>query len=435
MKVSRARQIAFEILRRVEEGAYAGELLHARLGEGVSAEDAGLATELVMGTLRWRRSLDFLIERQTGTRTERLDVEVLVALRLGLYQMRFLTRVPARAAVNESVELVKAARKKSAAGLVNAVLRRVEARAEVEKLLPMELPVVERMGILGSHPTWLVERWLKNFGEEKTRGLLEANNRAARRTVYLPSNLQAREGMKPGRWLRQAADVAGEAGEELRGQDEASQMVARLMDVKEGQRVLDVCAAPGGKMMMLAESAGPKGLVVACDLHAHRLRAMRVPRGEEKKWSARVVRVALDATTELPFAQKFDHVLVDAPCSGTGTLARNPEIRWRLTAGDLLDLHAKQVALLRQAMEAVAPGGRLVYSTCSLEPEENEEVVRVAMEGRNDFVRVSGAGALKPHLRQEARVGELFDERGDFRTFPPEHGTDGFYAAVMERLG
>jgi 16S rRNA (cytosine967-C5)-methyltransferase len=450
--VTPARRIAFEILRRVEaEGAYSGELLHARLSDPrtrVKREDAALVTELTLGVLRWQRLLDFLIERQTGKPVAALDLEVLLALRLGLYQLRFLSRVPPSAAVNESVELVKAARKRSASSLVNAVLRKAPREA-IENLLPQALPPETRLGILHSHPDWLVARWLACFGESRTVALLEADNHAPRLAcaVHQPAQRDAIEqelrhsGMdvEPGAWLRNALLVRGgnpAATESFRRgalsmQDEASQMVAHLLDVRTGDSVLDLCAAPGGKTAILARVAGPHSLVVAADVHVHRLQAMSATLS--RLGIASIQQVALDATTSLPFSRPFTKILLDAPCSGTGTLARNPEIRWRLQPQDLANLHRRQVALLKNAIGQLAMGGRLVYSTCSLEPEENERVVDEALRDVSGFRRVSAISALEPHLREGADAARLFSPDGVFRTFPPEHGTDGFFAAAIAR--
>jgi len=464
MRISAARRIAFEVLLRVEmQGAYADELLHARLAEPtLKRADAALATELVMGVLRWQRLLDFLLEPQLASGAKggeakrgvaRLDAEVRVALRLGLYQLRWLERIPARAAVNESVELVKRARKASAAGLVNAVLRKAPT-ARVEELVPRGLPAAERLAVLHSHPTWLVERWLAANGESETRALLEANNSLPRVTCAVAEGESAEavaaelrgEGVetRPGRWLRTALEIKGGtvAGTRalregrVRMQEEASQMVARLLGVQAGMRVLDVCAAPGGKTLALAEAAGASGQVVAADLRAHRLRVMRE---RLARWP-QVALVALDAGAELPLAGEFDAILVDVPCSGTGTLARHPEIRWRLRPEDLGDLQARQTAILQTTAALLRPGGRLVYSTCSLEPEENEQVVEAVLARRPEMFMVSGAKALTAHLQAGAGRSEdrplpaaLFDERGYFRTWPQRHGTDGFFAAAIER--
>jgi 16S rRNA (cytosine967-C5)-methyltransferase len=452
-KIGRAREIAFDVLLLVETGgAYSNDLLHSKLEGAVSAANAALATELTLGTLRWQRLLDYLLESTLPRRSQLLDAEVRIALRLGLYQLRFLGGIPARAAVNESVELVKRARKKSAASLVNAVLRRLAGNNEkktAEIFLPYELPVAERLGILHSHPTWLIERWIAVFGMKRTAALLAANNRAAeiacvvldakKHTETVADLKKAGLNVRPGNLLRDALLLGGgapgrsaayEKGD-ISLLDEGSQAVARLLGVEKGQSVLDLCAAPGGKTTLLARSAGPSGKVTACDLHASRLRAVAA---QMKRIHAQnVVTRALDATGPLPFDGTFDRVLVDAPCSGTGTLARHPEIRWRLRAEDLSDLHARQVLLLRNGLDRLKNGGRLVYSTCSLEAEENETVVHEALNGRGEFHIVNAGSQLAEFAAEGARAERLVDSDGFFRTFPPETRTDGFFAVLIER--
>jgi len=456
MSISRARTLAFDILRAVEtKEAHAGDLLHERLDAKIKPQDAALATELTLGVLRWQGLLDFLAEQHTKTPTSELDPEVRIALRLGLYQLRYLSRVPARAAVNESVELVKRARKKSAAGLVNAVLRRLaeSAREPIEPLLPSGLSAAERLAILHSHPAWLVERWLERFGESRTIALLEANNRAPRMvvavhatadTAAVAAELQG-SGMKvgPGQWLRSALVVEGGAAGlaiarstayrsgKISIQDEASRMIPLLLDARPGQRVLDLCSAPGGKTISLALAVGPSGRVVAADIHPERLRSVEEQAGRVGLKNVEVA--ALDATQPLPFREKFDRVLVDAPCSGTGTLGRNPEIRWRLRPEGLADFRRRQVALLENASVVLAPGGVLVYATCSLEPEENEEVVSEFLASHPDVRRANAGEFLAGNLVEPGGVGRLVDAEGCFRTFPPEHQTDGFYGAVLGR--
>ena len=455
MPVSKARQIAFDILLRVEsQGAYASDLLHAELNAKIKSEDAALATELTMGVLRQKRLLDFLLDTYSRKRSATLDVEVAIALRLGLYQLRFLDRIPARAAVNESVELVKSARKRSATTLVNAVLRRAAENSQtpVASLIPGDLPQAEHLEILYSHPAWLIERWLKEFGEWRAIVLLEANNRAPETAgaFAFPQEREADiktlelEGIRiaPGRWLRDAFHAAGgniSSSSVFRSghmsvQDEASQIVPRLLNVEAGDSVLDVCAAPGGKTVTLARAAGPDALVVATDIHEHRLRDMRA---QLERVNLKDVRLAgIDAARPLPFRQKFKRILVDAPCSGTGTLARNPEIRWRLKLDDLAEFHTRQVAMLGSALAQLEEGGRLVYSTCSLEFEENEAVVGKVLAKARGYRRVPRAemeAAIAPHLAAAANAASLFDVTGAFRTFPPEQHTDGFFAVAIEK--
>jgi 16S rRNA (cytosine967-C5)-methyltransferase len=464
MPVSPARTIAFEILQRVETGgAYAADALHARLtagkkrregaGETAKRQDAALATELVFGVLRWRRLLDFLIERQARRPAEGLDADVRQALRLGAYQLLFLDRIPASAAVNESVELTKRAGKRQAAPLVNAVLRRMPKgpfRAETfARGLPVGMAEAERLGILYSHPTWMVARWLAAYGAERTRALLEANNRplpVACSVLDGEGAAQVAESLRedglevePGKLLRHALVVRGGSIAETAAfregwivvQDEASQAVALLTGVGKGQSVLDVCAAPGNKTLHLARAAASGARVVAGDVHPHRLHAVRAQL--ERTGTAGVALVAFDGTRPLPFGAPFDRILVDAPCSGTGTLARNPEIRWRLQASDLEDLAQRQEAILRNALDLLARGGRLVYATCSLEPEENEWVVRRIIQERSDIRAGRAPAEFAGELAQGVTLERLFDREGFFRTMPQETTTDGFFAAVLER--
>ena len=476
MPISAARRIAYDVLLRVEtQHAYASDLLHSALKGKISAADAGLATELALGVLRQQRLLDFLIERQSRKRIAGLDREVVLALRLGLYQLRFLDRVPARAAIYESVELIKQSRKKSAATFVNAVLRGASAtaRADIAALLPPNSPLAEQLGIRHSHPTWLVERWLRRFGEAGTIALLEANNRAPELAGVIHDASARDEAVRsmersglhvlPGRWLKDAFRAGGGSLAQTAAfregrvsiQDEASQMVPRLVDVQSGDSVLDLCAAPGGKTATLARAAGPGAVVVAADRHAHRLASIK--KHLERLRLRGVEIVELDGTLALPFRRTFARVLVDAPCSGTGTLGRNPEIRWSLRRADLDQLHERQLALLRAGLGQLEDGGRLVYSTCSLEAEENEAVIEEVLGGVNGFRRVGReklTAILAPHFSEEgaaaddavqearlepgpthssSRAASFFDLDGAFRALPSVHHTDGFFAVAIER--
>lgn len=455
MAVSVARRIAFDVLRRVEsEGAYASDVLHAELGANVESADAALATELTLGVLRWRRLLDCFLDRQLKKPVERLDLAVALALRLGLYQLRFLEKIPARAAVHESVELVKRARKSSAAPLVNAILRRAaaEAKPPAEKFLPPNLPPAERLSILHSHPTWIVERWLARLGEPATLALLKANNQTPRLACAVHDPVQRdaiireleKSGLRiePGHLLKSAFAASGgsparteafRAGK-ISIQDEASQAIPLLLGVCPGDHVLDLCAAPGGKTPPLARAAGSAGMIIAADRHAHRLRAMQAQFA--RLGLAGVHLVELDAAQSLPFRIKFNRILLDAPCSGTGTLARHPEIRWRLRPEQLAEFHALQLRMLRNALAHLAPGGRLVYSTCSIEPEENEDAVAEALQASPSVRRVptsDAARALAPHLAPGMNPASLFSADFCFHTSPAIHHTDGFFAALLEK--
>ena len=453
MAVSPARAVALEILLRVErEESYAAELLHSAHVAKLSSRDHGLATGLVMGVLRWRSLLDRRLAAASSQQLERLDGEVLAALRLGVYQLQFLSRVPARAAIFESVELVKAARKRSAAPFVNAVLRKI-AGAGAEDIFAEigESPDSITLSQNAAHPPWLVARWIEHYGLEATRQICIYDQTVPGTAIHIhgdesrvdqfnqPDAELAAAGVQlaPGRLLSAArrilsGDLTGtRAYQEGRVsiQDEASQLVALL--VGRGEQILDCCAAPGGKTALLARR-NPRAKVFATELHPHRARLVqnlnRLPN---------VHVVAADAR-HLPFSLSFtfDRILADVPCSGTGTLARNPEIKWRLKAEDLRDLQSRQIAILKSALAQLAIGGRLVYSTCSLEREENEAVVDAAIDGTTDFKVVD----CRRELEQLRQSGELCWQdiasllAGPYlRTIPGEHPCDGFFAAMIER--
>jgi 16S rRNA (cytosine967-C5)-methyltransferase len=478
MAVSPARAAAFDILLRVErEASFASELLHSVAYEGFSAADHGLTTELVMGVLRWRSGLDADIAGSSAQPMRKLDLEVLIALRLGLYQLRWLNRIPARAAINESVELVKRARKRSAAPFVNALLRKLSKLAAQPA---KEYLSGEDLAQAFAHPLWLVERWAKGYGLAAAHRICQYSQTvpvtAIRLYDHAAENALQKEAVvvDPGALLASARRIrSGDvtrsqafAHGQIAIQDEGSQLIAVL--VGKGARILDCCAAPGGKTMAMAQRDS-RAQIIAVDLHPQRAHLMRrlidsgktIPdhahadtSGSEKQQSrngdnesadrshsakleaGNIFVVSADAR-RLPFNGKFDRVLADVPCSGTGTLARHPEIKWRLKPEDLDHLHARQLAILRGAMNSVAAGGRVIYSTCSLEIEENENVVAQALAEDNSFRLLD----CRVELERLNAEGELVWSdlasltRGPYlRTLPGVHPCDGFFAAIMEKV-
>ncbi len=429
--VSPARLAAFEILQRVDAGAYASILLAAKEPELIPA-DRALTHELVLGVLRRQLWLDALTQHLTNRKISGLDPEVRIALRLGLYQLRFLSRIPASAAVNESVNLVRRARLRSAEGFVNAILRRATREAEYDPLTEILNPI-ERLSIETSHPRWLLERWANDFGLGHTKEFARANNEMPPLAFRIVRNrstesevagfLKARGSqIVPSKIAKDAWRLTGSAGGlfelaeagQVYIQDEASQLVGSLLPLKAGERLLDLCAAPGSKTTQIADLAGNQAVVIAADLHETRLRT--ISRTAQLHGLTSIQTILLDGLEPLPFEQNlFDAVLVDAPCSGTGTLRRNPEIRWRITAADIEELSARQKRLLSNAARVVKPGGRLVYSTCSVEREENEEVIADFLTATADFEPAEGS--LK-----------------GIRTWPHVDGADGFYIAALRRL-
>src|SRR5580704_712244 len=390
MSISPARAVAFDILLRVDrQNAYASELLHSERVEKLAPADRGLAMELVMGVLRWRSRLDDVIGASSSRPLKKLDAEVLNALRLAAYQLRFLTRVPAHAAINDSVELVKRAQKRSAAPFANAVLRKIAATETESLSLAAEAPA-SFLASEYAHPEWMVARWVTQFGVERARQICEFDQRIPATSLRLENEDTERDLASEGVTLAHGALLTSSRtlveGDLTRTsayregrvfiQDEASQLVAAL--VGTGSRLLDCCAAPGGKTAAIA-ARNPTAEIIAAELHAHRAELLRkrVPRGN--------VQVIQADALNLPVEGKFDRVLADVPCSGTGTLARNPEIKWRLKPEDLADLHSRQVAILRAALRQLAPGGRAVYSTCSLEREENEAVVEEVLRDQDEY--------------------------------------------------
>ncbi len=436
--ISPARLAAFEILVRVEEGAYASVLLNSK-EEHLGTLDRGLTHELVMGVLRWQLWLDKLIEYYSGRKVSDLDLAIRVLLRLGLYQLRFLSRIPDSAAVNESVNLAKFARLRSAAPFVNAVLRRATREPEVDPAKGIDDPI-ERIAVKTSHPAWLIERWSKAFGDEEAERFAHANNEPAPiafrvvntradETAVLEQLSQAggvltRSKIATGAWrIEGAGSLLSQLVNkgEAYIQDEASQLVAQVLGAEPGHRVLDLCAAPGSKTTQIADRALDSASVFAGDYYEHRLR--NLVSSSELQGLRSIKTVNLNGLQPLPFAEHaFDRVLVDAPCSGTGTLRRNPEIRWRISPDDIDDLSARQKQLLQNAVCAVKPGGRLVYSTCSVETDENEEVTKAFLENNELFRPVNLE--VDPSLTTSS---------GAARTWPQKHGTDGFFISAFYR--
>ena len=433
--VAPARRAAFEILRRVESGSYASVLLAAG-EEDLEPRDRALCHELVMGVLRRQLWLDRTIEHFAQRSLSSLDLPVRIVLRLGLYQLRFLERVPQSAAVNESVKLVHAARVRSAGSFVNAVLRRATREPAYDPAAGIKDPF-ERMSISTSHPPWLIRRWDRLFGAREAEALATANNQPAPlafRVVHHEDAAAILQQLRDSGAMLAPSQIAdgawriqgkGELSQRLARegqiyfQDEASQLVARVVDAQVGDRVLDVCAAPGSKASQIAAIDGIQ--VIAGDIHEHRIRTVFQTARLQKLKNLNCL--ILNGEGGLPFRYgAFERVLVDAPCSGTGTLRHNPEIRWRISAADLQDLSSRQRQLLFNASSVVKPGGRLVYSTCSVEPEENEAVVAAFLEMNDEFEPVS--------LPVEER---LQTASGAARTWPHRDDTEGFFIAAFAR--
>ena len=451
-EISAARKAAFNILLAVERGqSHSDDLLRGRAVNELSEADRNLVTALVLGVLRWQMQLDQRLHSLLSRPNAKLDAEILIALRLGAFQILRMDRIPARAAIDESVELAKQAGHRFAWAMVNAVLRRLVTDRS------SRLPDVRstELGITESHPAWMVERWIGFYGPEAAQAICQHGQSQPVLTVRVAGlAAEAELGqsgvvLEAGELLTAAravisGDIAGtNAFQEgrVRFQDEGSQLVAELAsgnnEELEGNAkcILDTCAAPGGKTLILAER-NPRARIVACESSAPRLEELR----RRMAFLGDRVECRQADATKLTDHAVYDFALADVPCSGTGTLGRNPEIRHRLSVDDLARQAERQRAILSAALRAVRPGGRVVYSTCSLEPEENEQVVAavltampnakiVSLQGRISEMFADGivtaAGAERLH-------GSLTRE-GALRLLPGRFQTDGFFIALIER--
>ncbi len=447
-----ARRLAFEILTQVEEQqAYASLLLDAKLKQArLSQPERALATELTYGVLRWQGRLDYLLAAVTNRPWDRVDPTLRRLLRLGAYQILFLTRIPTYAAVNETVALtqdvMRSRLKPVAKAFVNAILRRLLERHDAIRFPDPSGDPVGALAARWSHPSWLVARWLKRLGTEETEALLQANNETPALSVMVnslkrrPEEVQERltriaESVTPGRFVPGAFHLK-DGAEALRDpafadgwyfpMDEAAALPVLLLNPQPGDVVLDACAGGGGKTALLLGQLGGKGQVIALDPSARAHRRLR--EAKARLGLDRVVPVQADARqASRLFTRSVDRILVDAPCSGLGTLRRHPERRWQQQEAGLTTLARLQLELLHGVAPVLRPGGCLVYSTCSLEPEETDAVVETFLRNFPEFTAVDAPGGLP------ATVVELIDSKGALRTWPHRHGLDGFYAIRLRR--
>jgi 16S rRNA (cytosine967-C5)-methyltransferase len=464
---SPARPAALRAYRLVEEGPTNLPDAIAQMRRALTdARDRALAAEIVTGTLRWRAALDHVIATHATRPLDRIDPVVIAILRLSAYQILFLDRIPARAIVDDAVTMTRAEGKRDATGFVNAVLRKVAA-ADRDALLPKRpAPLrggitpqaqatreIEYLSVALSHPAWLVGRWLRRYGFEDTEAWARFDNKGAPLTLRANRLRVTRDQLRdmlaehdvqvePARYAPDGLVVR--AGHPLQTplagqgwfttQDEASQAVATVAAAaipEDGERplaILDACASPGGKTVALAGSVTPNDIVIAADRRPRRIRLLRQTVTAAGATNVRIAQLDLEAA--LPFTDRFDLVLVDAPCSGLGTIRREPEIRWRRAETDLRAFSSRQRRMLVRAAEAVAPGGRLVYATCSSEPEENEDVAAAFLASHPRFRALD----LRTLPQLPSGMTDLIDAMGHLRTYPHQHGLEAFFAAVFERV-
>jgi len=440
-----ARRTALDVLLRVEAtDAYANILLDARLQSGrLDRPDRALATELVYGVLRWQGRLDWLLAPCLDRPVTALDPVVRVLLRIGTYQLTCLTRIPDFAAVDETVTLARAGGAGRAAGYVNAVLRRMAREPRRAEPDPVGEPGAYWAGP-GSHPSWLADRWIRRLGPTEAGELMAANNRVPPLTVVV-NRLRgsiagaaqalnaASPGATPGRFVPGSFTLRGAGSPRelpdfnaglLIPMDEAAALPVLALDLREGQHVLDACAGGGGKSALIAAGVGATGEVLALD---------RSPRAIRRLSSARTRLGLASVEAKLYDARgagrawpgRFARVLLDAPCSGLGTVRRRPEIKWRRRPEDFTQTAALQAELLAGVAGAVAVGGLLVYSTCSLEPEETDHVVHDFLRSHPGFALEAPGPALQPFADPAVD--------GILRAWPHRHDTDGFFVARLRR--
>lgn len=444
-KISPARKTALIALYRVnEKGGYANILLPKLLGKGgLSRRDRALATELVYGTLRWQKKLDWVIKTYSKRKLDQLDPWVHNTLRLGVYQILFLDRIPPRAACYETVQLMKYFGSRGSGAFVNGILRSILRQDKKLQFPDNEVDPVAHLAVLHSHPEWLIRRWLSRWGFSQTQALVTANNEPRSlgiRVNTLKTNPQElvgqllSEGLSPstGHYFPEALSIGHVPNlRQLNSfcsglfqvQDESSQFAARILDPQPGEFILDACAAPGGKTSHIAQLMKDDGRIIAADIHSHKLalikencrrlgiKSVKALRQDVRKWDGN--------------KDKFHKILVDAPCSGTGVLGRRPDLRWRKLPEMLEQLPILQEEILRGVAPLLMNGGTLVYSTCSLEPEENLQVINSFLQTEPTF-RLDNIGPYLPPGLVLATAPE-----GYIQLYPHLHGVDGFFLARM----
>lgn len=432
-----ARQTAFRVLSRVIGGnAYADILLEKEL-DGLGEADRHLTTEITYGVLRWRMRLDWVIDLFSSIKSKKLEHSVLNALRIGAYQLLFLDRVPASAAVNGSVELVKRWGAKKA-GFVNAVLRKMDSGRAGISYPDVNVDPIKYASIVYSHPEWMVKRWAARFGAEQAVSLCESNQSVPPKTLRVNTLATSRErlieelagaGFAVKKTIYSPDGIEVSSGGRLDPkdrryyiQDEASQLIPYLLRPKAGEAVLDLCSAPGGKATHMAQLMSNSGLICAVDRHPRRLANVME---SARRLKADIIRTAAaDALEGIPFAMRFDAILLDAPCSGLGVLRRSPEIKYRRKEEDIRELAGVQRRLIERASVYLEKGGRIVYSTCTFEPEETDGVIKGFLKDHEEFVLEDARGYMPEGC------GGLVDASGFLRTYPLQ-GLDGFFGARL----
>jgi 16S rRNA (cytosine967-C5)-methyltransferase len=446
-----AREAAMDVLTRVEQDqAYSNLLLNQTLSKlKLERQEAALATELVYGTIQRLNTIDYFLGRFASKGLERLQPWVRSLLRLSFYQIQYLDRIPPHAAVNEAVNLAKRRGHQGIAGLVNGILRNV-LRESGRLTVPDNLPEAARIALEESHPEWLVKRWLKQYGPETTRAICRSNNEAPKTSIRVNRIRAGREELaerlaeagisaepsvlSPSGLIVTSGGGAGGspmfAAGDFSIQDESSMLVALCVAPEPGMRVLDCCAAPGGKTAHLAEIMNGRGEVVAADVHEHKESLIRE---QANRLGLRNVRTIVSDARQLPEHYpegSFDRILLDAPCSGLGVIRRKPDLKWAKKESEIAEVAGIQRSILHEVHKLLKPGGILVYSTCTTEPEENEAQVRAFLAETQGFELVPFPEALLP-----AGPAREAGEKGMLQLLPHDFGSDGFFIARLRKSG
>ncbi len=446
------RQIALEILNRVEKEEVHADLLLSKYFKrrtDLSSREKALITELVYGIIRWRGSIDWVIEQFSTYPNRRISRSVRNILRIGIYQILYLSNIPISKAVYTTVDLAKSLTDEKIASMVNGILRNVDrSRAKIKYPSLQEDPV-KAIVVQYSHPVWLVERWLHQYGINETISLCKANNTPPPFTIRTNSLKISRkeliknllkEGVEceptphspEGIILHQPADVTRFSSFQkgwFMVQDEAAQMISYLLAPKPGEKILDLCAAPGGKTTHLAQFMKNQGCIFAVDIRQDKIAHLKE---NQSRLGIEIIRTILaDATQKLPLKnnKEFDKILLDVPCSGLGILRRHPEGKWVKSSRTISRLEKIQSDIIQNASRYVKPGGIMVYSTCTFNPEENENVVDKFLYGARNKFQLEN-----PRQNLPSQVEKFIDNRGYFRTFPSRDNMDGFFAACLRRI-
>jgi len=447
--VGTVRESAVRILSGVEKNlAHSDLLLDAKLNQGgLGSKDRALLTELVYGSLRWQGRIDWILSRFLTQPPSSLALPLKIVLRLALYQLLFLSRIPEYALVHESVAIAKKLGGQKAGGFVNAVLRRAIREKDSVRWPDREKDLPSYLSVYGSHPLWLVKKWLSWIGPEGTEALLHANNQESPVVLRVNRLKTSRDELirkireqgveaEPSRWsplgiqLKNSSSVEsvpGFAGGLFQVQAESSQLIGYLLQPKPGEKILDACAAPGGKATAIAELMNDQGQVIIIDISRRGLEKLR--QNMRRLGLKSIEPVLADMTGELQKKSKhpYDRVLVDAPCTGLGTLRSHPEIKWHREEKDVSRLSKLQGEILKKAALMVKDKGVLVYATCTLTHEENRQVVESFLRDHQDF-------ALEPVAEFLPGEAEALSSGPYFTALPHEHGTDGFFAARMRKV-